>query len=312
MPDPMRGGALPPRALGLMLLLCLVWGLNLVAMKLGNQGIPPVLQAGLRSSIAALLLIAWCRWRSIGFGLWRRDGTLGPGVLAGLLFAVEFIALYVGVGLTTASRAVVFLYGAPFFVALGAHWLIPDDRLTRAKAIGLLVAFGGLMLAFFEGLFAPAGERALLGDMLCLLAGALWGATTVLVKASALRRAPAMTVLLYQLAVSAPLLLIASPLMGEVWHVEPRPLVIGALIYQGAVIAGASYALWFWLVSQYSASRLAAFSVLTPIFGVLAGAVLLGEPLGHLFGAALALVVLGLWLVNRPARSAAPSAPRMR
>ncbi len=291
-----------------MLLLCLVWGLNLVAMKLGNQGIPPVLQAGLRSTIAALLLVAWCRWRGIHFGLWRRDGTLVPGLLAGLLFAVEFIALYVGVGLTTASRGVVFLYGAPFFVALGAHWLIPDDRLTQAKAIGLLVAFGGLVLAFFEGLFAPAGERALLGDVLCLLAGGLWGATTVLVKASALRRAPAMTVLLYQLAVSAPLLLIASPLMGEAWRIEPRPLVIGALIYQGAVIAGASYALWFWLVSQHSASRLAAFSVLTPIFGVLAGAVLLGEPLGHLFGAALALVVLGLWLVNRPARPA----PSMR
>jgi drug/metabolite transporter (DMT)-like permease len=302
MPDSMRGGALPPRAIGLMLLLCLVWGLNLVAMKLGNQGIPPVLQAGLRSLIAALVLLAWCRWRGIGFGLWRRDGTLGPGVLAGLLFAVEFVALYIGVGLTTASRGVVFLYGAPFFVALGAHWLIPDDRLTRAKAIGLLVAFGGLVLAFIEGLFAPAGEQALLGDLLCLLAGALWGATTVLVKASALRRAPAMLVLLYQLAISAPLLLLASPLLGEAWHIDARPLVIGALLYQAAGIAGASYALWFWLVSQYSASRLAAFSVLTPIFGVMAGAVLLGEPLGRLFGVALGLVVLGLWLVNRPAR----------
>ncbi len=302
MSDSMRGGALPPRAVGLMLLLCLVWGLNLVAMKLGNQGIPPVRQAGLRSSIAALLLVGWCRWRGIGFGLWRRDGTLLPGILAGLLFALEFVALYIGVGLTTASRGVVFLYGAPFFVALGAHWLIPDDRLTRAKAAGLLVAFGGLVLAFFEGLFAPAGDRALLGDMLCLLAGALWGATTVLVKASRLRRAPSLLVLLYQLAVSAPLLLAASPLMGEAWRIEPRPVVIGALLYQSAGIAGASYALWFWLVSQYSASRLAAFSVLTPVAGVAAGAVLLDEPLGPFFGIALAFVVVGLWLVNRPAR----------
>jgi drug/metabolite transporter (DMT)-like permease len=302
MPDSMRGGALPPKAVGLMLLLCFVWGLNLVAMKLGNQGIPPVLQAGLRSTIAAVLLVAWCRWRGIGFGLWRRDGTLWPGVAAGVLFAIEFVALYIGVGLTTASRGVIFLYGAPFFVALGAHWLLPDDRLSRAKVIGLLVAFGGLVLAFFEGLFAPAGERALLGDMLCLVAGALWGATTVLVKASALRRAPAMLVLLYQLAVSAPLLLIVSPLLGEAWRIDAQPLVIGALLYQAAGIAGASYALWFWLVSQYSASRLSAFSVLTPICGVAAGALLLDEPLGPFFGVAVGFVALGLWLVNRPAR----------
>ncbi|MFC7540129.1 EamA family transporter [Siccirubricoccus deserti] len=109
------------------------------------------------------------------FGDWRHNGSLAPGLLAGVLFALEFIALFIGVDLTTASRAVVFLYGAPFFVALGAHWLIPEDRLTRAKAGGLLVAFTGLLLAFAEGLQAPAGPDALAGDALCLFGGAMWG-----------------------------------------------------------------------------------------------------------------------------------------
>lgn len=297
-----NGGALPPRAVAAMLILCLVWGLNLVAIKLGNAGIPPVLQAGLRSVIAGVLLLGWCRWRDIRFGDWWRDGTLLPGVVAGLLFAVEFMALFVGVGLTSASRGVVFLYGAPFFVALGAHWLIPDDRLSAAKAVGLLVAFGGLALAFAEGLRAPAGDLALWGDALCLLAGALWGATTVLVKASRLRSAPPLLVLVYQLAVSAPLLLLGSWALGEDWRIEPTPLVLGALLYQGLGIAGISYAVWFGLVSRHSASRLAAFSVLTPIFGVAAGWALLGDRLGSLFGAAVVLVALGLWLVNRPAK----------
>ncbi|MDN3564017.1 DMT family transporter [Paeniroseomonas aquatica] len=305
-PRATTGGALPPRAVAVMLLLCLVWGLNLVAIKLGNAGIPPVLQAGLRSVIATAVLFGWCAWRGGGIGAalgpWRQDGSLLPGVAAGLLFTLEFVALFIGVGLTTASRAVVFLYGAPFFVALGAHWLIPDDRLTRAKAVGLLVAFGGLVLAFAEGLRAPAGDAALLGDLLCLLGGALWGATTVLVKASRLRASPPVTVLLYQLVVSAPLLLLASWALGETWRIVPTPLVLGALAYQGIGIAGVSYAAWFWLVSRHSASRLAAFSVLTPIFGVLAGWLLMGDRLGSLFGAAVALVALGLWLVNRPAR----------
>jgi drug/metabolite transporter (DMT)-like permease len=295
-------GALPPSAIALMLVLCLVWGLNLVAMKLAGAGIPPVLQAGLRSLVGGAALYGWCRWRGLRFGDWRHNGSLAPGLLAGGIFAAEFIALFVGVGLTTASRAVVFLYGAPFFVALGAHWLIPEDRLTRAKAGGLLVAFAGLLLAFAEGLRAPAGPDALVGDALCLFGGAMWGATTVLVKASRLRRAPPQSMLLYQLAVSAPLLLLASPLLGEAWRIEPTPLVLGAFLYQALGIAGISYAAWFWLVSRHSASRLAAFSVLTPIFGVLAGAAIMGDALGPLFGVAVLLVAAGLWLVNRPAR----------
>jgi drug/metabolite transporter (DMT)-like permease len=296
------GGALPPAAVATMLLLCAAWGLNMVAVKLGNAGIPPALQAGLRSLVSAALLGAWCRWRGIGFGDWRRDGTLAPGLLAGVLFALEFVLLYVGVGLTTASRAVVFLYGAPFFVALGAHWLLPEDRLTAGKAAGLAIAFGGMVLAFAEGLGQPAGERALLGDALCLLGGALWGATTVLVKASRLRRAAPVLTLQYQLVVSAPLLLLASPLLGEPAAIAPTPVVVLAFLYQAVGIAFASYTAWFWLVSRHSASRLSAFSFLSPVFGVLAGGVLLGERLGPLFGVAVALVAAGLWLVNRPAR----------
>lgn len=305
MPLPDRvsaGSALPPAAIALMLLLAALWGLNMVAVKVTSAGIPPVLQAGLRSALAALVVPLLCRPLGLGFGDWRHGGTLAVGLLAGTIFAVEFIALYVGIGLTTASRGVVFLYGAPFWVALGTHWLVPGDRLTRAKAIGLGVAFGGLVLAFADGLRVPAGPEALLGDLLCLVGGALWAATTVLVKASALRMAPPALVLQYQLVVSAPLLLLASTVLGEAWTIRPTPLVLGGFLYQAAGIAGASYLTWFWLVSRHSASRLAAFSVLTPVFGVLAGALLLGESLGAGFLLAVVLVALGLWLVNRPGR----------
>jgi drug/metabolite transporter (DMT)-like permease len=175
-------GALPPAAIALMLLLSAVWGLNMVAVKVTSAGIPPVLQAGLRSTLAALIVPLLCRPLGLRFGDWRRGGTLGAGVLADALFAVEFIALYVGISLTTASRAVIFLYGAPFWVALGTYYLVPGDRLARAKATGLCIAFGGLVLAFADGLRAPAGPDALLGDLLCLVGGALWAATTVLVK----------------------------------------------------------------------------------------------------------------------------------
>ena len=295
------GAALPPRVVAAMLLLCGAWGFNMVAMKVGTEGIPPVLQAALRSAVAAPLLLAWCRWRGVALGEWRRDGTLLPGLAIGAVFGLEFLFLYTGLGFTTASRAVVFLYTAPFFVALGVHFLLPDDRLTPAKAAGLGVAFVGLLLAFAEGFAAPAaGEATLLGDAMCLLAGALWAATTLMLKTSRLRAAPPALALLYQLVVSAPLLLLASALLGEGFAVSATPLVAAAFLYQAAGVAAVSYLVWFRLIARHSTSRLSAFSVLTPIFGVLAGVALLGERVGPLFGLAVVLVAAGLWLVNRP------------
>jgi drug/metabolite transporter (DMT)-like permease len=279
----------------LMVLLCACWGLNQVAMKVATAGISPILQAGLRSIGAALLVLAWARWRGLRLG--SKDGTLGSGVAVGLLFAVEFVLLYMGLARTTAARGVVFLYTAPFFVALGAHLFVPGDRLTRMKTVGLLAAFGGLGVAFADALRLPS-KSELLGDVLCLGAAVFWAATTVLIKASPLARARAEKTLLYQLAVSA---LVLPPLsLGKAGIFRPDALVLAALLYQVVIVAFISYVAWFWLMTRYAASGLAAFSFLTPVFGVAFGAVLLGEKVTPALLAAVVLVAVGIWLVNRP------------
>ncbi len=287
---------LPPSAAALTLLLCLIWGLGQVAIKVGNQGISPIWQAALRSIGAALLVLAWVAWRRIPLGNLRE--TLLPGAVAGVLFSLEFSALYAGVVHTTAVRAVLLLYSAPFFVALGAHLFVPGDRFTRNKIAGLVAAFAGLVLAFADRLTLPDG-RALMGDLLCVAAAALWGATTVLIKASALRRAPPEATLLYQLAVSAPVMVALSYAFGEPGVFAPTPLVWASLAFQTIVIAWASYLAWFWLVARYRATTLHAFTFLTPLFGVVAGAALLGEPVGPVVIASLALIATGIVLVNR-------------
>ncbi|WP_229678024.1 DMT family transporter [Caldovatus sediminis] len=284
-------------AVGLMVLLCALWGLAQVAVKVGNAGIAPVLHCALRSLGAAALVLLWCRLRGIRLGM--RDGSLGPGLLAGLLFAGEFLLIFAGMDRTTAARGVVFLYFSPFVVALGAHWFTPGDRLTGAKLAGLLAAFLGLALAFADSLRLPSA-RELEGDLMCLAAAVLWGATTVVIKASRLSRLPAAKTLLYQLVVSAAVLPPASLLLGESWTIRWAPLVAAALAYQVLIVASASYVAWFWLIARYPASRLAAFSFLTPVFGVAAGALLLGEPVTPVLAAAVVLIGFGIWLVNRP------------
>jgi drug/metabolite transporter (DMT)-like permease len=291
-----RRQQLDSAAIALMVLLCACWGFNQVAIKLANAGISPIFQAGLRSAGSALLVWAWSAHR--GVRLVARDGTLGLGILIGVLFAAEFVFLYWSLVFTSASRAVLFLYMSPFVVALGAHFLIPGERLRWLQVVGLSCAFAGTALAFGDALRFPT-YRELLGDGLAFLAAILWGATTVVIKASRLAAISPHKNLLYQLVVSAILLPVLSSALGEPGIVAATPLVLGMLAYQVVVVAFASYLAWFWLISRYPAGRLSSFSFLTPLFGLVAGAVVLAEPIGWALMMALVLVGIGIALVNR-------------
>ncbi|NMG15878.1 DMT family transporter [Aromatoleum bremense] len=294
---------MPPRphldrfAMGLMVLLCTVWGLQQVAIKLANAGISPVWQAGLRSLGATALVWAWASAR--GVKLWSADGTLAPGLIAGLLFAGEFALIFWALEFTTASRGVIFLYTAPFFVALGAVWLLPHEHMRRAQWAGMALAFAGVLALFGESLLLASG-RAWIGDLMMLLAASMWAATTLTVKVSPLIRVPAEKTLLYQLGVSALVLPLLSLAFGEPGVFAPTAMVWASLAFQTVVVAAASYVAWFWLISQYPATRLSSFSFLTPVMGVLAGGILLGEALTPAVFAALALVGAGIWIANRP------------
>jgi drug/metabolite transporter (DMT)-like permease len=283
-------------AAGVVVLLCLSWGFNQVAVKLALHEIPPLLQSALRSFAATLIVAAVAKAR--GQTLLARDGTLWSGIAAGVLFGAEFILIYQGLVYTTATRAVLFIYVAPFFVVLGARILLPADRFHLPQWAGLALSFAGMLVAF--GVPTPALDpRQIFGDLMMVGAALLWAATTLLVKASALIRASSEKVLLYQLIVSGPMMALASYLAGEQVPHAVSPLVLGAFAYQTVWVVGVTYVLWFALVARYSANRLSAFTFLTPLFGVAAGHLVLGEPLTPAFAAAVALVAGGLILVNR-------------
>ena len=281
----------------LMVLLCLSWGFNQVAAKFAIHDIPPLIQAMLRSVGATLVVIIWAKAR--GITLLSRDGTLIAGVAAGALFALEFIFLYQGLVYTTASRAVLFLYTAPFFVALGSRIFLPADRFRWWQWTGLALSFAGIALAF--GVPTPSTDpRQALGDILILAGAFAWAATTVLIKASpSLNKASAEKVMLYQLVVSAPVFAVCIPLFGEHMRQVPSWPALAALAYQTFWVVSVTFVIWFALVARYSANRLSAFTFLSPLFGVAAGHLLLGEPLNTAFAAAVALVAAGLILVNR-------------
>ncbi|MBK7014860.1 MAG: DMT family transporter [Sulfuritalea sp.] len=283
-------------AFALMVLLCAVWGFQQVAMKIATAEISPIMQAALRSGLGAVLVFAWARWR--GVVLFGRDGSLRPGLLAGMLFGLEFVFIFVGVERTTVSRMVVFLYTAPCFTVLGLHFFVPGERMAWRQWAGVMLAFAGLVLAFIDK--ASGGD--VLGDFFGVLAAMFWAATTVLIRATSLARVTATKVLLYQLVVSAAVMFPLSWLVGERGIAVLSAPTLWAMAYQIVIVAFVSYLAWFWLLTRYLAGRLLVFSFLTPLFGVGFGMVLMSDRPSLHFILAAAMVVGGIVMVNMPSR----------
>lgn len=298
--------ALDARAISWMLVLCLIWGLQQVVLKATASDITPIFQIALRSGVAAVLvgLVMLVR----GERMTLADGTWRPGLVVGMLFALEFLLLGEGLRHTSASHMVVFLYTAPVFAALGLHWKLPAERLGALQWVGIALAFGGIALTFFgrSPTDGAQSDNMLWGDLLGLLAGVTWGATTLVVRCSRLANAPATQTLFYQLVGGFVLLLAAALAFGQA-SLNPTPQVWASLAFHALVVSFASFLVWFWLLRHYLASRLGVFSFMTPLFGIVFGAWLLHEPLEMRFlvGAipVMAGIVLvsggGAWLVQR-------------
>jgi drug/metabolite transporter (DMT)-like permease len=288
---------LDPRAIAILLLCCLLWGINQVAAKAALTEIAPLWQAGLRSVVAGLLVWLWAMGR--GIKLFERDGSLWGGLIAGLLFAAEFGCIFVGLQYTSASRMVVFIYLAPFVVALGMPWIARGEALSARQWGGLVLAFGAMAFAFAEGFSAPGTPLQWWGDALGVAAAVLWGGTTLAIRATKLSAAPAEKTLLYQLGVSALALCAAAVFAGEPLPLQWSPRLIGLFGFQAVVVSFASYLAWFWLIRHYAATKLSVFTLSTPLFGLVAGALMLGEGISTRLVAALVALSVGIVLVNQ-------------
>ena len=279
----------------------LLMGLNQVMIKLVNAGLQPVFQAGLRSAFAFLPVLAFALLERRRLSL--TDGSLWPGVLCGTFFAVEFMLLFQSVEYTSVARVSVFFYTMPFWVAAGAHFMIPGERLTRVRALGLALAVAGVALALLRNA-SPAGPHALFGDLLSLIGAMFWAGIVFMARLTKLSRSSPEMLLLYQLAVSAVILLAVAPGFGPVIR-EMTLALAGIFAFQVIAVVCFGFLAWFWVLKIYPASDMASYSFLAPVFGVLFSWLILGEEISWAVIAALALVAAGIYLVNRRARPGA-------
>ena len=270
---------------------------NQLLVKQVNVGMAPLFQAGMRSAFAIMPVAVYALWA--GKKLDLRDGSFWPGILAGLFFTGEFTMLFLGLDFTSVARASLFFYTMPFWVAIGAHFLIEGDKLTRVKVAGLLLAISGVAMALLKG-DNTSGPDAYLGDLMCLLGAICWAGLTLVARASRLNQAAPEMQLLYQLAVSALLLVPLALVSGDTWR-EMTPFLGALFAFQVLIVVSFGFVVWFWLLTIYPASAVASFGFLAPVFGLFFAWAFLGEKIGVNLILALALICVGLVLVTRRA-----------
>ncbi len=270
-------------------------GLNQVMIKMVNAGMEPVFQAGLRSLLAFVVVYWWARVSKKPLNI--RDGSLWPGIAAGTLFAFEFLLMFLALDYTAVSRASVFFYTMPLWVVIGAHFLIPEERITPIRVVGLVLAIAGIVVALWDP-NAQVTELALLGDLMCIVGAMFWAGIALVARTTKLSESCPEQALLYQLSVSAPILLLLSQFFGEPFRAMTGQLW-GIFAFQVLVVVGFGFSLFFWALQRYPAGSMASFSFLAPVFGVVFGWLILSEEITPYILIALTMVCVGVVLVNR-------------
>jgi drug/metabolite transporter (DMT)-like permease len=279
-------------AVAMVLLLSALWGGNTVAVKIGVADSPPLMLAALRFAIGGICVVAWGLWTRAPFRL--RPGEGWPLLGLGLLFAVQLGLLNIGIWLSTAGHASVLLNAYPVYIVLLAHFLVPGDRLTVATLAGITLGFGGILVLFAGHLLASTepGSTLLAGDLVLSVSAVLLALRQVTLNRQ-LQRIHPVKPLLAQVIVGTPLFLLLS------WGFEPARTVLtwrlgASLFYQGVVIAGFNFIANMSLLKTYRPSSLAAFNLTTPLFGVVATALVIGEPVGWRLAVSALLVAGGI------------------
>jgi drug/metabolite transporter (DMT)-like permease len=276
-------------------LISILWGANTVVIKMGLEDAPPLRLACMRFVLGGVVIClwAWATGRFAGFRVepaeWR------PLVMLGLLFSVQMAATNVGTWLTSAAHASVLLNLYAVHTVVLAHFLIPGDRLTLLKLAGVLIAYSGIVLL---GAHQTAhGAPTLIGDIVVTVAGFLLAERTIYL-ARAVQRLDPVKLLLTQAIVGTAVFVVVSAL------VEPAPTrwtlrLAGSIAYQGVLISGFNFVVNLALLRRYRPSALSAFFLTQPIFGVIAAALVAGDPLTLDLVVACAAVAVGIGLTSR-------------
>ena len=283
------------KVIALVIFLALLWGGNSVSIKIGLQDIPPLALAVMRFLLGLAVIIFWSLRQGVQIRMNR--GELFPLIILSTIFLTQIIALNVGTRFTTASHSTIFISTYPFFATLFAHFWVPGDRLSIRKTVGILIAFGGILLTFLKN-SQPGEYTSPFGDLAVQTSACLLGLRIVVTKRLVQSIHP-YRLLVWMLSFSLPCFFVLSFFLEADASYRLSASSLVAILYQGLVIAGFCFIAWTSVLERYSPSKLVVLFFTTPLFGVLLSYLLLGDEMHISLVAGAGLVAYGIYLVNK-------------
>ncbi len=283
----------------LALLTVALWGANPAAVSYSVDTLPPIAVAGLRFAMATVFMLFWCHIE--GCGLRLRTGQRRPALIAGLLLFVQIATFNVGVTMSNSSHSSMMINTFVLWVVLIEHFITKADQLSARKLIGLVVAFGGVLLLLLRTdavtSAASRDQPTLMGDAILLCSACILAWKVIYIRHALKFVEPGKLIFWHDL-VGVVGFVICSALFEKLeFGGFTTPAVI-ALIYQGVFVAGICFALQALLLRHHSASQIAIFSFATPLFGVGTGILLRGDQMTPMLVVAAVCVAIGILLVN--------------
>lgn len=273
--------------------LCTLFGANAVAIKISLAGIGVFTTAGLRFTIASVVIFVWARITRRSFYITKRQ--IHQILIISICFTIQLSLFYLGLSKSNASRGTLVLNLQPFFTLFLAHFFIPGDRITARKTIGILMGFSGVAFVFMEKRGGAADFQ--IGDLMILTATFLWACNAVYTKRIIHSFLP-FHMVFYPMILAVPVFFLEGYLWDSVMIGSLDLKILGALTYQSLVTASFGFLAWMTMLQKYGAVALHSFIFIMPIAGVLLGGWILNEPITFKILIALLLIVTGILVVH--------------
>ena len=275
----------------------LLLGINHVVIKIVNLGLNPIFFAGIRSFIAFFFIIFWMRLANKPIVFNKENFKIS--LIAGVIFAFEFLFLFLALDFTSVSRNSIIYYSMPLWLTILLFFTKSNERNSFLKSLGLILAFTGVVISVtnFE-IKLILNSTNFIGDILAFLAALFWAILIIIAKNSNFSKVLPEMQLLWMVMVSAPILTIFSIFIEEPIR-DFEIIHIWGVLFQSIIVVAGGFLFWLWLLARYPASGVASFSFLTPIFTIFFGWLILGEVITTNFLIAAFLVISGLILINK-------------
>jgi drug/metabolite transporter (DMT)-like permease len=285
------------------LLVSALWGGNVIALKIGLATVPPLWSAFWRFLTGVVAVALWAK--AAGIPLKPEPGERRPLAILGLLFTLQITGLNLGVNATSPAYAVVLLNSHPIFTNLISHFFVPEDRLSRQRILGLVIAFTGICYLALGRPDAHLAPHPIQGNVIVVIS-ALLLATRMVYTQRLVQTMEPLRPVVWQMFFSLPIFL-AAALWIEPTTLKPVTAVpVLAILYQGIAIGGLCFVVWTRLLRRHSPGSLSVFAFSVPVFGVLLSALIFGETITGRVIAGMAAVTAGIGIVTRrPTRGVA-------